>query len=97
MSARGQSTPTAKERSRVIEEALQRFPTLPTLTLARHLLHNYGYLFEYNLETVRHESLELLLAEMDFYLEKFYAPEFVQTLNHNIINRLERVLPLLPK
>ncbi len=54
MSARGQSTPTAKERSRVIEEALQRFPTLPTLTLARHLLHNYGYLFEYNLETVRH-------------------------------------------
>jgi len=70
MSARGRSTPTSKERSRVIDETLQRFPTLPTLTLARHLLYNYGYLFEYNLETVRHSIRYRLGKEGDTHRKR---------------------------
>jgi hypothetical protein len=42
-----------KARTEIIREAVRRFPTLPNRTLARYVLHNYGPIFDSNLEKIR--------------------------------------------
>lgn len=42
----------------------------------------------------RHECLEVVLGEIYTYLEKFYDCDFCKTLGHNVIHRLENILPL---
>ncbi len=42
----------------------------------------------------RHEALELLVSELSYYAEKFYALDFLTPVRHKIIHRLEKVLPL---
>ncbi len=41
------------ERTQIVTEAIQRFPQLPTRTISRYILYNYGDIFGNNLETIR--------------------------------------------
>lgn len=41
------------EKTKIILEAVKRFPTLPTRTIARYILENHGDLWEGNLEKIR--------------------------------------------
>jgi hypothetical protein len=40
-------------KSEIVKEAIRRFPTLPSRTIARYILHNYGAFFDGNLEKIR--------------------------------------------
>ena len=42
-----------KEKTKIVYEAVQRFPTLPTRTIARYILDNYGDMWDGNLERIR--------------------------------------------
>ena len=42
-----------KEKTKIITEAIQRFPYLPSRTIARYIMYNYGDLFENNLDNIR--------------------------------------------
>lgn len=40
-------------KSEIVKDAIRRFEHLPTRTIARYILHNYGPLFDGNLEKIR--------------------------------------------
>ena len=42
-----------KEKISIIQDAIRRFEHLPSRTIARYILHNYGPLFDGNLELIR--------------------------------------------
>ena len=42
----------------------------------------------------RHEALELLVSNSFGYLENFYSTKFCAKLRHEIVHRLEKILPL---
>ena len=41
-------------KAKIIEDAIRRFEQLPTRTIARYILHNYGPLFDGDLEKIRY-------------------------------------------
>ena len=43
------------QKSDIVKDAIRRFPTLPSRTIARYILHNYGPLFDGNLEQIRNQ------------------------------------------
>ena len=40
-------------KSDIVKDAIRRFPSLPKRTLARYIFHNYGMMFDGNLEKIR--------------------------------------------
>jgi len=40
-------------KSDIVKDAIRRFEHLPARTIARYLLHNYGPIFDGNLENIR--------------------------------------------
>ena len=71
-------------RSDIIKEALRRFPKLPTQTIARYILHNYGAFFDGSLENIRHSLRYRLGADGSKMRER----------NKNIIKRPEIKMPV---
>lgn len=44
---------TASPKTEIVRDAIRRFPQLPSRTLARYIMHNYGPLFDGNLDKIR--------------------------------------------
>jgi len=43
--------------------------------------------------TAFHEVLHAVFSQIDNLLEPYYAPEYIDALTHDIINRLEKIVP----
>lgn len=45
-------------------------------------------------ETARHEAIEMLLSDICRHLEDRYSVNYIQELRHEVVHRLENILPL---
>lgn len=62
-----------QQRQEIIRDTVRRFQHLPTRTIARHIIHNYGPIFDNNFENVR-ASVRYILEEKTNGKEKSKNP-----------------------
>lgn len=58
-------------KSEIVKDAIRRFPTLPNRTIARYIMHNYGPVFDGNLEKIRN-SIRYFTGSRGEYNRKFH-------------------------